>query len=86
MKDNNKKSGKLAPLWQFVKFGLVGAVNTVLNYLIYNFCYHVLHTGVPVATHYQLNERRYRANPLSLLYTNMKNDRRRKISGRLFCS
>ena len=24
-------------------------------------------TGVPVATHYQLNERRYRANPLNPL-------------------
>lgn len=23
----------------------------------------ILHTGVPVATHYQLNERRYRDNP-----------------------
>lgn len=49
MNDNNKKSGKLAPLWQFIKFGLVGAVNTVLNYLIYNLCYHVLHTGVHIA-------------------------------------
>ena len=26
-----------------------------------------LATGVPVATHYQLNERRYRANPLNPL-------------------
>ena len=34
-----QKSGRLAVLWQFIKFGLVGAFNTVLNYLIYNFCY-----------------------------------------------
>lgn len=43
------KNKKLAALWQFVKFGLVGAFNTVFSYVIYNFCYYVLHTGVHVA-------------------------------------
>lgn len=44
-----KKNSKLAALWQFVKFGMVGAINTILSYLIYNFCYYVLHSGVHVA-------------------------------------
>lgn len=44
----NKKS-KLAVLWQFIKFGMIGAINTVLSYLIYNFCYYVFHTGVHIA-------------------------------------
>lgn len=43
---NNKK---LAALWQFIKFGMVGALNTVLNYLIYNFCYYVFNCGVHIA-------------------------------------
>lgn len=43
------KSKKLAALWQFIKFGMVGAFNTVLNYLIYNFCYYVFHSGVHIA-------------------------------------
>lgn len=44
-----KKNSKLSALWQFVKFGMVGAINTILSYLIYNFCYYVLHSGVHVA-------------------------------------
>lgn len=44
-----KKNSKLAALWQFVKFGMVGAINTILSYLIYNFCYYVLHSGVHIA-------------------------------------
>ena len=28
---------------QFVKFGIVGAINTVLSYVITNVCYYVLH-------------------------------------------
>lgn len=36
-------------LIQFIKFGLVGAFNTVLNYVIYSVCYHLLHTNVHVA-------------------------------------
>lgn len=43
------KNKKLAALWQFIKFGMVGAFNTVLNYLIYNFCYYVFHSGVHIA-------------------------------------
>lgn len=43
------KNKKLAALWQFVKFGLVGAFNTVLNYAIYTFCYYVFNTGEQLA-------------------------------------
>lgn len=43
------KNQKLAALWQFVKFGLVGAFNTIFNYVIYTFCYYVLNTGVHIA-------------------------------------
>ncbi len=43
------KNKKLAALWQFVKFGMVGAFNTVLNYIIYNFCYYVFHWGAQAA-------------------------------------
>ena len=31
------------PLIQFLKFGMVGAVNTILSYLITNTCYYALH-------------------------------------------
>ncbi len=45
-----KEKGKgLAALWEFVKFGLVGAFNTVFNYAIYSFCYYVLNSGVHIA-------------------------------------
>ena len=47
--DMEIKNKKLAALWQFVKFGMVGAFNTVLNYIIYNFCYYVFHSGAQVA-------------------------------------
>ena len=43
----NKKA--LAAVWQFVKFGMVGAVNTILSYVIYNFCYYALNSGVHIA-------------------------------------
>ena len=46
--EEDKKS-RLSALWQFIKFGMVGALNTVLNYLIYNFCYYVFHSGVHIA-------------------------------------
>lgn len=45
----NKKTGKFSALWQFIKFGMVGAFNTILNYLIYNFCYYVFNSGVHIA-------------------------------------
>lgn len=43
------KKSKLAAFWQFVKFGLVGAFNTLLSYGIYNMCYYVFNTGVHIA-------------------------------------
>ncbi|MGN1340555.1 MAG: GtrA family protein [Oscillospiraceae bacterium] len=43
------KNKKLAALWQFVKFGMVGAFNTIFSYIIYNFCYYVFHSGVHIA-------------------------------------
>ncbi len=43
------QNNKFAAFIQFIKFGLVGALNTVLNYLIYNFCYYVFNSGVHVA-------------------------------------
>lgn len=45
----NQGNSKLSALWQFIKFGMVGAFNTVLNYAIYNFCYYVLNSGVHIA-------------------------------------
>ncbi len=33
---------------QFIKFGLVGTVNTVLSYIIFNLCYYVFKTSVHV--------------------------------------
>lgn len=44
-----KQNSKLSALWQFVKFGMVGALNTILSYAIYNFCYYVLNSGVHIA-------------------------------------
>lgn len=43
------KNKKLAALWQFVKFGMVGAFNTIFSYVIYNFCYYVFNSGVHIA-------------------------------------
>lgn len=36
-------------LIQFIKFGLIGLLNTFLNYVIYSFCYYALHIGVYLA-------------------------------------
>ncbi len=46
MEIENKKK---AALWQFIKFGMVGAFNTLLNYAVYNFCYYVFNSGVHIA-------------------------------------
>lgn len=43
------KKTKAAALWQFIKFGMVGAFNTLLNYAIYNLCYYVFGSGVHIA-------------------------------------
>jgi putative flippase GtrA len=45
----NEKSSKLELFWQFIKFGLVGVSNTIVNLTIYmTFC-HVIGTNVHVA-------------------------------------
>ncbi len=36
-------------LWQFIKFGMVGVVNTVVSYVTYSICYYVFHTNAHVA-------------------------------------
>ena len=43
------KNKKTAALWQFVKFGMVGAFNTILNYVIYNLCYYAFHADAQIA-------------------------------------
>lgn len=43
-----KKKG-LAALWQVIKFGMVGVINTIVSLVVYNLCYHVLHTNEHVA-------------------------------------
>lgn len=42
-------SGKWTAVWQFIKFGMIGAMNTVVNYLIYSLCYYGLKTNVHIA-------------------------------------
>ena len=39
---NQRVRGALPAILQFIKFGMVGAVNTVLSYLITNGCYYLL--------------------------------------------
>lgn len=41
------KSSRLAPLIQFIKFGLVGLSNTAISYSIEMFCYYVLFLHAP---------------------------------------
>lgn len=45
-KRKNKLSGGL---WQFIKFGLVGVMNTIVSYTVYSVCYYAFHTSVHVA-------------------------------------
>lgn len=42
-------NSKFAAIWQFIKFGLVGAFNTLLSYAIYNLCYYFFHTNVHIS-------------------------------------
>ena len=42
-------SGKWAAIWQFIKFGMVGAMNTVVSYAVYSVCYYGLKTNVHIA-------------------------------------
>lgn len=44
-----KKQNKMAGLWQFIKFGMVGVMNTLVNYTVYSICYYVFHANVHVA-------------------------------------
>lgn len=37
---------KIAPLWQFFKFGLVGVSNTLISYTIELLCYYVIFSGM----------------------------------------
>lgn len=46
---NVKKQNKLGGLWQFIKFGMVGVMNTIVNYTVYSICYYVFHANVHVA-------------------------------------
>ncbi len=39
---------KSSAIWQFIKFGLVGAFNTVVSYTVYSVCYYILHTNVHI--------------------------------------
>jgi putative flippase GtrA len=47
--NEKSKSGKMQALWQFIKFGMVGAANTVVNLTIYMICCHVIGTNVHIA-------------------------------------
>lgn len=49
MEESSNKSTKWAALWQFIKFGMVGALNTVVSYVVYSVCYYAFHTNVHVA-------------------------------------
>ena len=44
-----EKDKKFGVLFQFIKFGMVVAVNTILSYIIYNCCYYFFDTGVHIA-------------------------------------
>ena len=42
------RSAKWEAIWQFIKFGMIGAMNTLINYGVYSFCYYVLKTNVHI--------------------------------------
>ena len=42
MEDQKTKNGKLETFWQLIKFGLVGVLNTIVNYAVNAVCYLVL--------------------------------------------
>lgn len=44
-----KKKKIFSSFLQFIKFGIVGAINTVVNYVIYNFVYHLIIPNVHIA-------------------------------------
>ena len=47
--DKQVNTSKWSAIWQFVKFGLVGVMNTFVSYAVYSICYYVLKTNVHVA-------------------------------------
>lgn len=51
MNQNNKamKNTTCALMWQFIKFGLVGAFNTVVSYTIYSLCYHLFNFNAQIS-------------------------------------
>lgn len=52
MEETSKKitaSSKWAAVWQFIKFGMVGVMNTFVSYAVYSICYYLLKTNVHVA-------------------------------------
>jgi putative flippase GtrA len=49
MDNSITKTNKHQTLWQFIKFGLVGATNTVVNLTVYMICCHLIGTNVHIA-------------------------------------
>lgn len=45
----NKNEKLKNALIQFIKFGIVGAINTILSYLITNLCYYVIHLHAQIS-------------------------------------
>lgn len=44
-----ERNNKIATIWQFIKFGLVGVCNTAVSYIVYSICYYIFHANVHVA-------------------------------------
>lgn len=47
--DVKKNISLFSSLLQFIKFGIVGTINTIVNYVIYNFVYHLIIPNVHIA-------------------------------------